>query len=77
MICVLPIEKIVSLKHDFADTSEFDDVIASTAEFCRLIHDEGKIDTQTYKRAATLLGSQGEIEQDNAFRFDLQWTDLY
>ena len=63
VICVLPIEKVVSSRPEFADTSKFDDVIASTAEFCRLIHDEGKIDTQTYKRAATLLGSQAESEQ--------------
>ena len=63
VVCVLPIEKVISSKHEFADTSEFDDVIASAAEFCRLIHDEGKIDTQTYKRAATVLGSQGETEQ--------------
>ena len=60
VICVLPIEKAGSLMHEVADTSEYDDVIASPAEFCRLIHDEGKIDTQTYQRAATLLGRQAE-----------------
>ena len=63
VICVLPIQKAGSQMHELADTSEYDDLIASTAEFCRLMHDEGKIDKQTYRRAATILGSQGEIEQ--------------
>lgn len=63
VICSLPILKAGSITQELADTHQYDDLIASTAEFCKLIHDQGKIDKKTYRRAASFLGTSGVTKQ--------------
>ena len=51
-----------------ADTSEYDDLIHSTMDLCKLLHGEGKIDTAAYQRASPFLNSQGQTECTNLSR---------
>ncbi len=62
VICVLPIHKVGSLMKQQADTSEYDDLILSTMDLCKLCHDEGKIDATIYQRARSFLHSQGQSQ---------------
>ena len=62
-ICVLPIHKVGSLIEQQADTSEYDDLILSTMDFCTLLRDEGKIDASTYQRASSFLHRQSQSQQ--------------
>ena len=71
VICTLPIYRPASLMGQRADTSDFDDVILSTADICTLLYDAGKIDTATYRRAAVLLKGRGQTEQE-----ELPWSIL-
>ena len=71
LICTLPIYRPASLMGQRADTSDFDDVILSTADICTLLYDAGKIDTATYRRAAVFLKGRGQTEQD-----ELPWSIL-
>ena len=71
VICTLPIYRPASLMGQRADTSDFDDVILSTADICTLLHDAGKIDTATYRRAAVFLKGRGQTEQE-----ELPWSIL-
>ena len=68
VICVLPIHKAGSLMEQQADTSEYDDLIHSTMDLCKLLHDEGKIDTDDYRRASPFLNSQGQTDRTNLSR---------
>ena len=68
VICVLPIHKFGSLMEQQADTSEYDDLIHSTMDLCKLLHGEGKIDTAAYQRASPFLNSQGQTECTNLSR---------
>ena len=65
VICVLPIHKLGSLMEQQADTSEYDDLILSTMDLCKLCHDEGKIDVPIYQRASSFLHSQGQSQHAN------------
>ena len=65
VICVLPIHKVGSLMEQQADTSEYDDLILSTMDFCTLLRDEGKIDVSTYQRASLFLNKQGQQKRAN------------
>ena len=62
-ICVLPIHKVGSLIEQQADTSEYDDLILSTMDFCTLLRDEGKIDASTYQRASSFLHRKSQSQQ--------------
>ncbi len=64
VICTLPIYRPASLMGQRADTSDFDDVILSTADICSLLHHAGKIDAASYRRAAVLLKGRGQTEQE-------------
>ena len=65
VVCVLPIHKVGSLLDQKADTHEYDDLIISTMDLCRLCHDEGKVDTDVYQRAKSFLRSQGQAQLTN------------
>ena len=65
VICVLPIHKVGSLMEQQADTSEYDDLILSTMDFCTLLRDEGKIDVSTYQRSSLFLDKQGQQKRAN------------
>ena len=68
VICVHPINKVGSLIDEKADTSQYDDLILSTMDICALLHNEGKIDTATYRRASLWLNNQGQTEFPNRLR---------
>ena len=65
VVCVLPLHKAGSLMEQQADTHEYDDLIISTVDLCRLCHDEGKVDTDVYQRANSFLHSQGQGQLTN------------
>ncbi len=65
VICALPIHRVGSLMEQTADTSEYDGLILSTMDICTLLHDEGKIDEETYQRASLFLRSQNQLQHAN------------
>ena len=65
VVCVLPIHKVGSLMEQQADTHEYDNLIISTVDLCRLCHDEGKVDNDVYQRAKSFLHSQGQAQLAN------------
>ena len=65
VICVLPIRKVGSLMEQQADTSEYDDLIFSTMDLCKLCLDEGKLDANIYQKASSFLHSQGQSQHAN------------
>ena len=66
LICVLPIHEVGSLMEELGEASENnDDLIGSTADLCRLLYDEGKIDAKTFQGAVVFLSSQGQMENIN------------
>ena len=62
VVCALPIHKVGSLMEQQADTSAYNDFILPVMNFCRLLHDEGKIIVEDYQRARSFLNSQGQVE---------------
>ena len=62
VICVLPIHKVGSLTEQQADTSQYDDLIHSPMDFCKLLSDTGRIGTVDHQRAELFLTSQGQTE---------------
>ena len=62
VVCATPIHKAGSLMEQEADISGLRDLIVPIADFCRLLHQQGKIDTAEYKRGKLFLGSQGQTE---------------
>ena len=65
VICALPIYKIGSLMKELADTNMYSDLILSTIDICKLLHDEGKIDATDFDRANRLLTNQGQTKYAN------------
>ena len=62
LVCAFPVHKAGSLKEQQADTSKFDDLIISIMDFCKLLHDSGRIGTTDYQHARSFLLSQGQTE---------------
>ncbi len=62
VICVLPIHRPDSLLDKEADTSDWNDLIISVSDFCRLLRNRGLIDEETHNRAQLFLRSQGQSE---------------
>ena len=62
VVCSLPIYKAGSLMEEEADVSAFADLIAPIMDFCRFCHDRGAIGADDYRRAKSLLESQGQME---------------
>ena len=48
-----------------ADTTEWNDLIISVPDLCRLLHLRGGIDAETHERAKLFLRSQGQVERGN------------
>ena len=65
VVCVLPIHRPGSLMEKEADTTEWNDLIVSVPDLCRLLHLRGSIDVETYERAQLFLRSQGQVERGN------------
>ena len=63
VVCVLPIHRPDSLMEKEADTTEWNDLIVSLPELCRLLHLRGSIDVETHERAQLFLRSQGQVER--------------
>lgn len=63
VICVLPIHKTGSLMEQQADTSTFDDLIISIMDYCKLLHDRGRMGVTDYQRVQSYLHSQGQTER--------------
>ena len=62
VICALPIHRPDSLLDKEADTSDWNDLIISVSDFCKLLHQRGFIDTETYSRAQLFLRNQNQLE---------------
>ena len=62
VVCVLPIHRPDSLLDKEADTSDWNDLIISAPDFCRLLHERGLIDAETYERAQQFLRNRGQSE---------------
>ncbi len=62
VICTVPIHKAGSLMDQEADISGFHDLILPIADFCKLLHERGKIGTADYQHVRLLLESQGQTE---------------
>ena len=62
VVCATPIYKAGSLMDQEADMGELHNLILPIADFCSLLHQEGKISTTEYKRGKLFLGSQGQTE---------------
>ena len=71
VVCVVPIRKPASLMEELADTSTHDHLILSTIDICTLLHEDGKIDAEDYRRAILCL--QGH---DCRVRSDLKLSAL-
>ena len=65
VICVLPIHKVGSLMEQQADTSQYDDLIHSTMDLCKLLHDEGRIGTVDHQHAVLFLNSQAQTKDED------------
>ena len=63
VVCVLPIHRPDSLMEKEADTTEWNDLIISVPDLCRLLHLRGSIDVETHERAQLFLRSQGQVER--------------
>ena len=61
-VCSLPIYRAESLMEQVADTSAFEDFIVPIADFCKFCFDQGKIGSDDYRRARSLLERQGQTE---------------
>ena len=65
VVCVFPIYQPNSLMEKEADTAEWNDLIVSVPDLCRLLHVRGGIDADTHERAQLFLRSQGQVERGN------------
>ena len=65
VVCVFPIHQPNSLMEKEADTAEWNDLIVSVPDLCRLLHVRGGIDADTHERAQLFLRSQGQVERGN------------
>ena len=63
LVCAFPVHKAGSLMEQQADTSTFDDLIISSMDFCKLLHDSGRIGATDYQHARSFLLSQGQTER--------------
>ena len=62
VVCVHPIHRPDSLMEMEADTTQWNDLIVSVPDFCRLLHRRGTIDGETHGRAQLFLQRQGQEE---------------
>ena len=62
VVCTVPIHQAGSLTDQEADISGFHDLILPIADFCKLLHERGKIGTADYQRVRLFLGSRGQTE---------------
>ena len=65
VICVLPIYKPGSLMLHNADTREFEDLIISIMDFCKLLGERGRIGEAEYRRVKSFLHSQDQLEKNS------------
>ena len=65
VVCVHPIHRPDSLMEKDADTAEWNDLIVSTPDLCRLLHQRGSIDTETHDRAQMFLRRQRQVDHGN------------
>ena len=63
VVCVLPIHRPDSLMEKEADTTEWNDLIVSLPDLCRLLHLRGSLDVETHERTQLFLRSQGQVER--------------
>ena len=63
VVCVFPIHKPNSMMEKEADTTEWDDLLVSVPDLCRLLHMRGGIDADTHQRAQLFLRSQNQVER--------------
>ena len=62
VVCILPIHRPDSLLEKEADTSDWNDLIISAPDFCRLLHQRGLVDAETHDRTQLFLLRQGQSE---------------
>ena len=74
VVCVLPIHRPNSLMEKEADTTEWNDLIISVPDLCRLLHLRGGIDAETHERAQLFLRSQGQVERGDSEASTLDGT---
>ena len=63
LVCAFPVHKAGSLMEQQADTSTFDDLIISSMDFCKLLHDSGRISSTDYQHVRLILHRQGQTER--------------
>ena len=71
VVCSQPIYRPDSLMERVANTSDYDRLILSTTDICTLLHAEGKLDTEEYRRAIVFLTKQGQTTRPNVTRESL------
>ena len=57
-----------------ADTSEWNDQIISVSDFCKLLHAQGTIDTESHRQAQAFFRRQGKAEIDILERSTIDGT---
>lgn len=63
VVCVFPIYRPNSMMEKEADTTEWNDLLVSVPDLCRLLHMRGDIDADTHERAQLFLQSQNQVER--------------
>ena len=63
VVCVFPLHQPNSMMEKEADTTEWNDLIVSVPDLCRLLHMRGGIDADTHERAQLFLRSQNQVER--------------
>ena len=66
VVCVIPLHRPNTLMNEEANTTEWQDLIISVADFCKLLFERARIDAETHGRAKLFLRAQGQLVQHNA-----------
>ena len=62
VVVSFPVYTADSLGQQLADITEIDDFIVSLLDFCRILHEQGKLESFDYQNVRSYLINQGEIE---------------
>ncbi len=66
VVVSFPVYTANSMGQQLADTTEIDDFIVSLLDFCRILHEQGKLEFIDYQHIRSYLINQGEIESGTA-----------
>ena len=67
VVCVLPLRKVESLAES-ANIGSFDRFVLSTVDFCTLVYDAGRMDSNDYQRAMQIMTRTRQGKQSNRTR---------